>query len=162
MLAFAVASYKYPRLIKFLYCFAAIDMACHCTLRVPVTSNEDEYRFLVMVILQGLFQFGPKSALLMTTLANIGFIVIEMQSSSATSIKEDGRIFTLILWLILQALSTLAIQMVINAVGRYHTDVQVLAYERTQSTLSKAKNVFVLDQNEHDVIASKVRSKWLA
>ena len=51
MLAFAAASYKYPQLRNFLGCFATIDMVCHCTLRVPITKNEDEYRFLVMVIL---------------------------------------------------------------------------------------------------------------
>ena len=62
----------------------------------------------------------------------------------------------------MQLASSLALQIVINAVGSLHTDVEVLRSERGSITNSQAKNVFVLNSENKSVLSAKVKSKWLA
>ena len=52
--------------------------------------------------------------------------------------------YLLLVWFLVQVASSLVLQMVINAIGALHTDVQVLRSERGYVTKSQAKNVFVL------------------
>lgn len=51
LLIFTVASLKYPRLAKYLTFFITIDMICHSMLRVPASDDEDQFRFLIILVL---------------------------------------------------------------------------------------------------------------
>ena len=93
-----------------------LDMVCHTSLRVPVQRQEDEYRFLVVLALQGLFQFGLNTGLVVTIMAYIGFTVVEANFAT-TGLLENGRIAHLVVWACVQLLSTIVVQVLINAIG---------------------------------------------
>ena len=106
-----------------------------------------------MLILQGLFQFEIKSGVAVTLLANIGFATVEnVLDADAKSLYESERFFHLIVWTCVQLFSALTVQVLINAIGSQHTDVQVLKLERSRSTRMKAKNVLVLNKVNYEVI----------
>ena len=151
LLGSAVASWKYPLLVKLFGVFATLDVVCHTTLRLPAERHEDQYRFLVMLTLQCLFQFGIKSGFAVIFLANIGFATVEGVLDAA-SLYESGRLFHLVVWTCVQTLSAFTVQVLINAIGSQHTDVQVLGQERSRSTRLKAKNVLVLNKVNYEVL----------
>ena len=77
-----------------------------------------------MLTLQGLFQFGIKSGIVMTLLANIGFATFEVVlDADATSPYEKERVFLQVVWTCVQIFSALTVQVLINAIGSQHTDV---------------------------------------
>ena len=52
---FTIASLKYPRLTKYLTFFVTIDMVRHSMLRVHASEDEDQFRLLIILVLQSLF-----------------------------------------------------------------------------------------------------------
>ena len=87
---------------------------------------------------------------------------IEIAAGNDSEKLGTGRVSNLIVWFLVQLASSLALQIVINAVGSLYTDVEVLRSERGSITDSQAKNVFVLNSKNKSVLSAKVKSKWLA
>ena len=141
-----------------------LDMICHTTLRVDYFDSELElqFRFLVILLIQCLFQFRFWTATLTIALAYLSFAGIEMYSFEDSTKLEKERVYMLLVWFLVQVASSLALQIVINAIGSLYTDVYVLRSERGHITKSQAKNVFVLNKANKSVLSSQIKSKWLA
>ena len=71
-------------------------------------------------------------------------------------------VFTKLLWMALQVLSTLAVHMLISAIGQLYANSIVDSEERQSATSKLAENVIVLSQNNHDdILFIKLDNNWL-
>ena len=71
-------------------------------------------------------------------------------------------VFTKLLWMVLQLLSTLAVHMIISAIGQLYASSIVDSLEREDATGKQAENVIVLSQKNHDdILFTKFDENWL-
>ena len=71
-------------------------------------------------------------------------------------------VFSKLLWMLLQVLSTLAFQMIISAIGQLYASSIVDNEERQSATSKQAENVIVLSQKNHDdILFAKLDNNWL-
>ena len=57
--------------------------------------------------------------------------------------------------------STMLVQMVMNAIGSLFNEIHLLKHERLKSTKSLAKNVLALNATDLSVLCTSIKSKWI-
>ena len=143
----AISSLKFPRSVEVVYYFVMINFCCHSALRVANEYDEDQYRFLVITIAQGMFMHHIHGGLISVILTYVSFLMFHWLFIGSI----DGQVvFMKLLWMSLQLLSTMAVHMLISAFGQMYANSIVDCKERESSTVKQAENVIVLSQENHD------------
>ena len=118
-----------------------INMTIQSVLCVENEFTENQYCFLTIVVLQELLMHHVSGSLISVFLTYTGFTVGQYFVHGGVSL--DAVIFKVV-WFMVQLLSTLAIYMLMSAIGQLYVCERVSTQERNNATASKADNVLVL------------------
>ena len=142
-------SVKFPRSVEMVYYFVMINFCCYSALRVANEYDEDQYRFLVIIVVQEMFMHHVHGGLISVILTYASFLAFH---SLLLGRLDAHVVFMKLLWMALQSLSTMAVHLLISAFGQMYVNSIVDCEERENSTAKQAENVIVLSQANHDDI----------
>ena len=140
MLSIAL-SVKKRRIIEAVYYLAMINLIIQSVLCVENEFNENQYCFLTIVVLQALLMHHVSGSLISVFITYTSFTTGQYFVHGGVSLDA---VILKVVWLMVQLLSTLAIYMLVSAIGQLYVSERVSTQERNIATKSKADNVLVL------------------